>query len=488
MRCRRVAPFGIYVVLVIFFLACDWHISPGSKAQPTQKTEIFAGEESPFVKIAQDVLPSVVNISAEKIIEEKRSFEFNYPFKEFFKDFEEFFKQMPPFFRGKEKSLGSGVVVSEDGYILTNYHVIKGAEKIVVTLYDKSVYKGDDVEIVGRDPRTDLAVLKVHADKKLQPAKLGDSDEIQIGDWAIAIGNPLGFKGSVTVGVISAKGRSGIALPEGPTQQDFIQTDASINPGNSGGPLLNIKGEVIGINTAIATRTGYWQGIGFAIPINLAKNVYRQLIERGRVVRGWLGVYIQELTGDLIEALGVKEGVLVSEVIPNSPAEKAGIEAGDVIEEFDGKKIESIPQLQSAVSETPPGKKVEVVVVRNGKEKKFKVEVGEMPEEFVSAGVEEKVKEKGWLGLKVASIDSERAKELNIEAEEGVVVIDVELGSPADEAGIRPGDVILEIDKKQVKDLDSYEKIEKELKDEKGPILFLIQRGSRKRFIAVTPE
>lgn len=488
MKYRKRIPFGIYVCLIIFLLACDLNVSPGSKAQSTPKTEIFAGEGSPFVEIAQDVLPSVVNISAEKILEERRTYEFEYPFKEFFKDFEKFFKEMPPFFRGKERSLGSGVVINEDGYILTNNHVIRGAEKIVVTFYDKTVYKGGDVEIAGRDTRTDLAVLKVHTDKKLRPVKLGDSDGIHIGDWAIAIGNPLGFNGSVTVGVISAKGRSGISLPEGPQQQNFIQTDASINPGNSGGPLLNIKGEVIGINTAIASRTGYWQGVGFAIPINLAKSVYRQLIEKGKVIRGWLGVYIEELTGDLIEAFGVKEGVLVQEVIEDSPAGKAGIEAGDVIVEFDGKKTESVPQLQGVVSETTPGKKVEVTVIREGKEKKLKVEVREMPEQLAAAGVEEGPKEKEWLGLKVTSIDSDKAKGFGIEAKEGVLVIDVELGSPSDEAGIRPGDVLLEIDKKRVKDLKSYGKIKEELKDTEGPILFWIQRGVRKRFIAVTPE
>ncbi len=369
MKFIKMVSFGVHVLLVVLLLACDLNVSPDSKAEPRGKTEIFAGEESPFVQIAQDALPSVVNISAERIVEEKRNLDFDYPFREFFKDFDKFFGEKPPFFKGKERSLGSGIVISEDGYILTNNHVIRGAEKIVVTFYDKSVCRGDDVEIVGTDARTDLAVLRVHSDEELQPARLGDSDEIRIGDWAIAIGSPLGFRGSVTVGVISAKGRSNLALPEGPTQQDFIQTDASINPGNSGGPLLNIKGEIVGISSAIASRTGYSQGVGFAIPINLARSVYEQLIEKGRVVRGWLGVYIQELTGDIMDALGVKEGILVDDVIEGSPAEKAGIESGDVIVMFDGKKMESIPQLQGAASQISPGRKVNVGIVREGKEK-----------------------------------------------------------------------------------------------------------------------
>lgn len=488
MTLMRTVSFGFHVALVILLLGCDLNVSRGSKAEPTVEAELFTGKESPFRKIAQDVLPSVVNISAERVVEERRTFEYDYPFKEYFRDFEKFFEQIPPFFRDKRNSLGSGVVVSKDGYILTNNHVIRGAEKIAVTFYDKSSYKGDDVEIVGVDARTDLAVLKVQADKELQPVRLGDSEDIEIGDWAIAIGNPLGFNGSVTVGVISAKGRSGIALPEGPSQQDFIQTDASINPGNSGGPLLNIRGEVIGINTAIATRTGYGQGIGFAIPINLARSVYTQLVEKGKVVRGWLGIYIRELSGDLIEAIGVKEGVLVEEVREGSPAQVSGMEAGDVIVEYDGKRTESIPELQRVVAETSPGEEVKVVIVRDGKKKEIQVEIGEMPEEIASVGVEEEPREKGWLGLRVASLSGEEARTFGVEAEAGVVIVEVEFGSPGDDAGIRPGDVVLQIDKKMVKDLNSYQKIRDELKDAEDPILFWILRGQRKRFVAVSPE
>ncbi len=488
MKHRRIVPFGIYIILVVLLLACDFNISPQSKTQPPGRTGLFTAEESPFVKIAQDVLPSVVNISAERTAEEERIFGFDDRFKDFFKNFEKFFREPPPSSGGKEKSLGSGVVISDDGYILTNNHMVKGADKIVVTFYDKTIYRGNAVEIVGRDARTDLAVLKVHADKKFLPARLGDSDEIQVGDWAVAIGSPLGFRGSVTVGVISAKGRSGLSLPEGPQQQDFIQTDASINPGNSGGPLLNMKGEVIGINSAIASRTGYWQGIGFAIPINLAKHVYKQLVEKGKVVRGWLGIFLQELSGDLIEALGVNEGVLVSEVIEGSPAEKAGIEVGDVIVEFDGEKIVSIPQLQGVVSETSPGKRVKVGILKDGRKKKLMVNTGEMPEQFAAAEVEEKPEEMGWLGLTVTSVDNEKARQFGVEAEEGILVIRVESNSPAEDAGIVPGDLLLKINRKNVKDMKSYEKIKGELEGKKDSVLFLVQRGSRNRFIAVSPE
>jgi serine protease Do len=380
------------------------------------------------------------------------------------------------------------VVISEDGYLLTNNHVVREADKIVVTFSDKSVYKGDDVEVVGVDARTDLAVLKVNADRRLLAVRLGDSDGIRIGDWAIAIGNPLGFDGSVTVGVISAKGRSGLMLPQGPTQQDFIQTDASINPGNSGGPLLNMKGEVIGINTAIASRTGFSQGIGFAIPINLAKGVYTQLIETGRVVRGWLGVYIYELTGDLIEALGQKEGVLVNEVVDGSPAFDAGIVAGDIIVEFDGKKTESVPDLQGVVSQKTPGTDCEIVVVRDGEREELTVRLGEMPEEVASTEPAERPKETGWLGLKVVSPESREARQFNLAMDAGVVVLDVERGSPAERAGILPGDVILSVEKKTVEDLDSYRAIEEDLRGKEGSFLFWIQRGGRKRFVAVSSD
>ena len=484
-----------YIGAPVLLLICSCLILPDSKATSAEESKPLFNEGSPFRQIAEDVLPSVVNISAEKIVKKQPHIEFDYPFhgfdfpfEDFFKNFKERFRELPPYFEGKKQSLGSGVIISEDGYILTNNHVISGADRVVVTCYDKAVYRGDEVQIVGKDPRTDLAVLKIDTERKLQPAKLGDSDEIEIGDWAIAIGNPFGFRGTVTTGVISAKGRSGVQLPEGPDQQDFIQTDASINPGNSGGPLLNIRGEIIGINTAIASRTGYWQGIGFAIPVNLAKSVYQQLIEEGRVVRGWLGVYIQEVTGDLIEAFGANEGVLVNEVIAGSPAQTSGLGAGDIIVAFDGKGIESVPQLQSLVSETPPGTEVRIDVLRDGREKELKVVLGEMPEELAGVEPEEKSSNAGWLGLEVVPLDDVFAEPYDVEAEEGVLVTQVELGSPAHDAGIRPGDVLVEVDRKRIKDMKSYEKVRSELESSTEEILFYVQRGDRKRFVVVTPE
>jgi len=501
MKSRRKALCETCVGLAmpLFLLSCL--VLQDSHAESAEKSQAFFDERSPFVEIAENVLPSVVNISSEKITKEQLRLEFNYPFfdfpfKEQLKDLRKYFKEIPPsfgqppYFRGTEKSLGSGVLMSEDGYILTNNHVVSGAQKIVVTLQDKTVYKGDDVEVVGTDARTDLAVLKIHSDKKLQPVRLGNSDEIRIGDWAIAVGNPLGLNGSVTVGVISAKDRSGLTLPEGPSQQDFLQTDAAIHPGNSGGPLLNIKGEVIGINAAIASRTGSWQGIGFAIPINLAVTVYEQLIERGKVVRGWLGVYIQELTGDLMEALDSEKGVLVSDVIEDSPAEHAGFEPGDVIVEYDGKDIESVAQLQGVVAATPPGTKVKMRILRDGKAKELKLEIGEMPASL--SGLEEEedleLRAEEWLGLRVVSMESELREKFSVEGEKGVLVVGVEAGSPGDAAGIRPGDVLLEVGKMKVSTMKEYEKAREKLKREKEPILFLIERSGRKSFIAVTPE
>lgn len=480
--------FGTIGFFFGLIIACNIDIAPSPEAKKTpEATESISIEESPFAKVAEEVLPTVVNISAEKIYRYEREFEFEGPFKDFFKDFEKFFKRSP-YRGGKERSLGSGLIIDERGYILTNNHVIKGADKIVVKLKDKSVFRGDDVEVVGTDARTDIAVLKVKTEKVFPVARIGDSDKAKIGDWAIAIGNPFGFEGTVTVGVISAKGRTGLYLPEGPQQQNFIQTDASINPGNSGGPLINIKGEVIGINTAIATPTGRWTGVGFAIPINLAKGVFEQLIEKGKVVRGWLGVFIGEVTQELQKVLGVKEGVLVNEVIEGQPASKAGLKEGDVITEFDGKKITSVPQLQQIVSETQLGKKVKLTVVRNKKGKTLTLKIEEMPEEYVGGEVKkEKVEEKFWLGLKVKSLKSEEAERLSVREKEGVLVFDVGPGSPADEAGMMRGDIIKRINKETIQDLDDYYEIAEKLEDKKEPVLFWIKRGERMQYVAVKP-
>ena len=439
---------------------------------------------SPFADIAEQVLPSVVNISAErKVRGDFPGFEWRFegPFDEFFRDF---FKDFPKP-EGKTQTLGSGFLISEDGYLITNYHVIKDASAIVVKLTDKKEYKGDDIKIVGVDPRTDVALLKIERNEKFPHLKLGDSEKARVGDWAIAVGNPYHLDGTVTVGVISAKSRTGIALPEGPDFQSFIQTDAAINPGNSGGPLVNIQGEVIGINTAITSPSGGNVGIGFAIPINLAKSVLDDLKTKGKVTRGYLGVYLQEITEDLKTAMKLSslEGILISEVMQNTPASRAGIKSGDVVIEFDGKKVKDVESFRMQVAQTPVGKKVRMKIIREGNDKIIDLTMGEFTDESI-AKVERE--EEVLLGLRVVEVNDPKAQRFDLNVKDGIVVIDVEPNSPAEDAGIQQGDVILAIGKSELKDLKGYRAAIAKL--EKGkPVIFNIQRAERIRYIAVTP-
>lgn len=439
-----------------------------------------------FREVASQTAPSVVNISTTTVIKKKGLSKrfygpFNFPedpFSEFFGDdfWKRFFQDVP----SEQTSLGSGVIWTEDGYIITNNHVVEQADKIRVTLMDKSEY---DAEIVGTDAKTDLALIKIKPDKKLQPAKLGDSDAMMVGDWVIAIGNPFGLDHTVTVGVISAKGRVINLNPTPYSYEAFLQTDASINPGNSGGPLINLYGEVIGINTAILSKTGGFQGIGFAIPINMAKEVLPQLKDKGKVSRGWLGVSIQMITDSLAKSLKLKDkkGALVSEIIPNSPADKAGFKRSDVIIEFDGKPIESFEQLPWIVATTPIGKKVEVKIIRDGKEKVLEVKIGEQPSEG-----KEFIRSKSIdLGISVQDLTPEIAENLGLDPEtKGVVINDVDRLSPSYQAGLRRGDVIVEINRQEVRNIDDYENIVDKIKPGET-VLFLIQRQSGTVYVAV---
>jgi Do/DeqQ family serine protease len=446
---------------------------------------------SPFVKVADIVIPTVVNISAEKIVAVK-SPEFWWPFDDLFKDF---FKDVPKSEQKpqtqKSQTLGSGVIISEDGYILTNNHVIADYDNIIVRLSDKTEYKGKKVKVIGRDSKTDVAVIKVDIkDRKLPAAKFGNSDNIRVGDWAIAVGIPFGLEGTVTVGVISAKGRSNIPLPE-ISYQDFIQTDASINPGNSGGPLVNINGEIIGINTAIRSPIGASVGIGFATPINLVKEISDQLISKGKIVRGYLGVYPQEITQDIKDAMNLNstEGVLLGEVVDNTPAAKAGIKAGDVVIKFDGTKITDVQQFRRVVAEYEPGSEVQIEVIRDGENMTFTAKLQEMPDQVASKSEEqndETEEIKSWLGIKVRNMTSEEKSNTKISA--GVIVDQIESGSVADQSGIQEGDVVLKIDKYEIASTKDFSSAANALENANKPILFRLKRGSVSLFIAVTPE
>jgi len=431
-----------------------------------QTAPALASTPQSFSELAKAASPSVVNISTVKVIKGREQtplpFGPNDPFREFF---DRFFKDQIPKDQ-RQRSLGSGFIIDKKGLILTNNHVVEQTDEIKVTLSDKSEFTA---KIIGRDPKTDLALISIEADKPLKPLPLGDSEKLEVGDWVVAIGNPFGLGHTVTAGIVSAKYRQ---IGAG-SYDNFIQTDASINPGNSGGPLLDTAGEVIGINSAIFTQTGGSVGIGFAIPINMAKDLLPQL-KKGKVVRGWLGVVIQKITPELKEALDLKheKGALVADVVSGGPAEKAGIKRGDVIVSFDGKDIEEMNDLPYIVASTPVGKKVTVEVVRKGQEKTFQVEVGELKEEGEAPVVSEA---KPKLGLTVKEITPELARDLRLSETTGLVVMQVEANSPAAEAGLAPGDVILEVDQEPVKSLEKFN--EKIASYKTGDtLLFLVNR------------
>jgi serine protease Do len=437
-----------------------------------------------FAELAARQGSAAVNISTTKTVKTtKRLPQFQgREMRDFFGD--EFFKH---FFGGdpedtmKQRSLGSGFIVSDDGYILTNNHVVADADEIQVTFSENEKY---EAKIIGRDEKTDIALIKIEVDKKITAAKLGDSDKLRVGDWVVAIGNPFGLGNTVTAGIVSAKGR---IIGAGP-YDNFIQTDASINPGNSGGPLFNLDGEVVGINTAIVAPGGGNVGIGFAIPINMAKSVMSQLKDKGKVVRGWLGVTIQTVTPEIKEKfdLEVTEGALIAEVTNDSPAEKGGLQRGDVITVFDGKKVKEMKFLPSIVAETPVGKKAEVAIVRKGENKKLTIQVGELTEEKVMAGATAPETEEK-LGLSVQELTSELAESLSLKDEKGVVVSGVRKGSPASEAGLRRGDLIQEIENELVKNMDDYRGIIKKSSSKKQ-ILMVVMRGGHTSYIVITKK
>jgi serine protease Do/serine protease DegQ len=416
---------------------------PQPRADVDPRTVLRALEEA-FTAVADRVTPAVVNVSAvpDRSAPTNESGGPEERFREFFGDelYERYFRRRP---REDARASGSGVLVDPKGYILTNNHVIENAREITVRLSDSRKFPA---KLVGRDPKTDLAVLKVEAPAPLPVAELADSDRLRVGQWAIAIGNPFGLDRTVTVGIISATARNRVGVT---TYENFIQTDASINPGNSGGPLLNLDGKVIGINTAIVASG---QGIGFSIPINEAKAVMGQLIARGRVVRGWLGIVIQDVTDELAATFGVRErqGVLVADVMKGGPADGGGVRPGDVVVEFGGVRIREVPDLQRRVANIAPGQAAKLTVVRDSKPVALTVTVGEMPaEEATPAAVEPGP---DGFGLRTEPLSADLAERLKLPYSRGVVVVDVAAGGPADAAGLRRGDVILEVARQPVSD------------------------------------
>jgi len=395
-----------------------------------------------------------------------------------FEQFRRFFGEIPREF--KQHGLGSGVIVSPDGYILTNNHVVGNADEIKVTLMDKREYTA---KVIGKDSKTDLALIKIDTTEKLPAATLGDSTDAQVGDWVVAIGNPFGFSLTVTAGIVSAKGR---AL--GGSYDDFIQTDASINPGNSGGPLFDAQGNVVGINTAIYSRTGTSAGIGFAIPIDLAKSVMEQLKSKGHVVRGWLGVEIQEITPELAQSFGLSqaEGALVANVESGSPAAKAGVERGDVIVKFNGRTVADQHALPEMVAVTGIGKTVPLEVIRDGKHQTLDVTVGELKESVVASARGEQPGA-DW-GLQVGEITPELARQFNLQTDKGVVIKGIRPDTPAADAGLEPGDVVLEVNHDKISSIEDFLAKAKQAKKDKKPALLLVQRGNVSLFTVVKPS
>jgi serine protease Do len=432
-----------------------------------------------FTDLAKNASPAVVNIRTVKTLEGGgRVFQHffqgpqgpqgrgpNDMFEEFFKRF--FGDQDPRQF--KQRSLGSGFIMDKDGYIVTNHHVIKDADEIQVKLKDGKDY---DATIEGADPSTDIALIRIKADEELPVLPIGSSKNLEIGQWVIAIGNPFGLEHTVTAGIVSAMGR---VIGAGP-YDDFIQTDASINPGNSGGPLINMDGEVVGINTAIVAGG---EGIGFAIPITMAKDIISQLKKTGEVTRGWLGVGIQDLDQELMEYYGVDQGVLVTQVFEGDPADKAGIKPQDVILSVNGKSVASARELTQVVAGLSVGEKVEVKINRKGETETVTVKIGKRDEEQIAGMRGEPQREPtDALGLELSNITENMAQQLNLPSRQGVIVVNVKPGSKAAEAGFSEGDIIREINHETIDSLSDYSSVMQEI-EEGETVQFYIKRARR---------
>lgn len=460
----------------------------GSVSSNITSSDIAERLSQDFIKISKEVTPAVVSIYSTKIVKNNYKYN-NIPDDPFLKKFFDI-----PGHRGlddeasKQQGLGSGVIVDPNGIILTNNHVIAGADDINVTLSDKTTYKA---KVIGTDPKTDVAVIKIEKVKgKLPYAKLGDSNKLSVGEWVLAIGNPLGLTSTVTSGIISAKGRADVGVAD---FEDFIQTDAAINPGNSGGALINLKGEVIGINTAIASRTGGYMGIGFAIPSNMAKKIMNDLVTKGKVSRGFLGIQIQDMNENFAKSLKAEssnKGIVVVDVFKDSPAEKSGMERYDVILELNGKEVTSVSSFRNQIAGMNPGEATKLLVLRNGKKLNVEIKLSELDatklegqkqgDSKIDTGVLEK------LGFKAEELDSEIKSQLGLDKNTyGLIVYEVSPSSNASEAGLSKGDVIQEVNRKKISNKKDFDKALSELKSGDS-VLLKVLRGKGSLLIAFT--
>ncbi|MBF0488292.1 MAG: DegQ family serine endoprotease [Nitrospirae bacterium] len=474
---------GLIAGLVI---ASNFNIQNQSSAQAKevspQSRDVLIQLSNAMAEVADVVKPSVVNISTQKTVDAKDN-----QMGRFFDDpmFKKFFGDESPFHMPKKyesRALGSGVIIKEDGYIVTNSHVVKDVDEIKVILADKTEYKG---KIIGADPKTDVAVIKIDA-HNLPVIKMGDSSKMRVGEIVIAVGNPFGLNQTVTMGIVSAVGRSEVGIAD---YEDFIQIDAPINPGNSGGALVNANGELAGINTAIFSTSGGYQGIGFAIPSSMVKNVMDKLIKSGKVIRGWLGVNIQPLTPELAKSFGLKEkdGVLIADIVEGGPAEKAGIKRGDLIVSFDGKDASNTRQLRNLVANTPPGATLDLKVIRDGKEVAFKLKVGELPDiKQAAAEVPSSTEFSNRLkGVSVQDLTASIRERFNFPAKvSGVIVTNIADDSAAFNV-LKQSDIIQEVNRKRVNNVREYDSIVSAIKAEED-ILLLVYRGSAYSYVTIT--
>ncbi|MCF6185957.1 MAG: DegQ family serine endoprotease [Desulfobulbaceae bacterium] len=447
-----------------------------------------------FASVAKKVSPAVVFIQVKMATQSPPAMEFSPPFGGNSPFDEEFFRRFfGPSFPGQQgqprqaprrhaMGQGSGFIVSTDGYILTNNHVVNDAEKITVKLQDGREFTA---KTIGTDPHSDVALIKIDA-KGLPMLTLGDSDALEVGEWVVAIGSPFGLSHTLTVGVVSAKGRSSVGLAD---YENFIQTDAAINPGNSGGPLLNIRGEAIGINTAIFSRSGGYMGIGFAIPINMAKNIEQQLLKHGKVTRGWLGVMIQDVDKDLAKSfdLDTTQGVLISGVTEKSPAEKSGMKQGDVIIAIDEKPLANVAGLRNAIAMTAPETKIILTIIRDGKERKLPVTIGEQPSDFGSVAKQSGKSPLGKMGLSLQDLTPELADQFGYRKDQGVLIAGVEPDSPAGRVGLQAGQLIEEVNKTPVKNLNQLQQV---LAKSKNPeqVLLRVRAGEYSQYVVLRAE
>lgn len=480
---RRLHLQSLAVALLLVLSVLAFPVEAAEDQNPD--TQVLRALSRAIARAAAQVKPAVVSVYTTHVVEapDLRAIP-GFPF-----DFGPFGTPRQPDREGREpeprefrrRGLGSGFIVNAGkGYVVTNHHVVAGAEDIKVRLADDREF---DAKIVGTDQKTDLAVVRIEA-TGLKAVKLGDSDRIQVGEFVLAVGSPFGLRQTVSAGIISAKGRGNLGIED---YEDFIQTDAAINKGNSGGPLVDIEGKIIGVNTAILSRTGGSVGVGFAIPVNMARQIVDQLIESGKVTRGWLGVGIQDVTPDMAEQFGLdkSDGALVSQVFEGTPAAKAGLKVGDVIIEFAGKHVTGVTKLRNTVATIPPGTKVEIVIVRDKKRKTLTAEIARLSEDVLARARGETTAQA--LGMSVQTLTPELAERLGIEREKGVVVTGVQPGSPAAEKGIAPRNVIVEVNRQAVNSVAEFRAALRKADVKKG-VLLLIVADSRTRFVVLKSD